>query len=72
MSKEELYFLEYSPSQRCFHIGMAEVLTKQNLAAAKEGRTSDFQVIGTGTIDEVSELADELRENGDLKLKELF
>lgn len=59
--KGELYFLEVSGSQQCFHIGELTELVAKNLRAFVNQRIAlDYVPIFIGTREECSRAADKL------------
>ena len=57
----ELWALEYSPSQRCFHTDELERSIATNMKCFKEGYSSDWILLWVGTSTEIDRVADHLR-----------
>lgn len=43
---KELWTVEWSGSQQCFHVDTLEKTLSQNLQAYAEGRVNDYQILG--------------------------
>lgn len=71
MEKDKsIYVVEYSVSQKVFHIDKLTTILLKNREAVKQGRSNDFMIIGFGqSYEAASYIADILRK--DLKLDEI-
>lgn len=71
MEKDKsIYVVEYSVSQKVFHIEKLTTILLKNREAAKQGRSHDFMIIGFGqSYEAASHIADILKK--DLKLEEI-
>lgn len=59
---KELYFLEWSKKQGFFHIQRMEHTLANNMVAFEMNKPlNDYHVLGVGTQQEMTDLADELR-----------
>jgi hypothetical protein len=57
-----LYVLEYSPSQKCFHIDSLETAIETNLRQLKDGHPSDWALVGvTESREEAHKMIDMIK-----------
>jgi hypothetical protein len=54
----ELYVLEHSCSQGCFHVGLLTASLKSNLAMYRSGKPNDYVPLAAGTEEEVRSAAE--------------
>jgi len=64
---KDLYFLEYSLSQKCYHIDKAKDLVNKNRGMIGRGHQPEYAPIFLGSLEDCNKLADQL----ELELKYL-